>query len=680
MKFSSALSFVIATAAFSFGTASDSPRRTRTRSELQPEVQDELQPEVQDELQPEVQAEVQPEDVSAAPIVMHSAAALQAQSRIVGGSRVPNVATYPWFVQGRGCSGSLIAKDIVLTAAHCKGFPFNSKLLFNSLTAYDDILSGQASRPSGAFEVAVARANGASIQVPHPDYNSKTEANDYMLVKLAGAVPNAQLVELNFDDAFPIVNQALRVIGVGTTSANGAASDFLLQVDANYVSNDQCNNLYGQGSIQGDVMICAGVTNGGKDSCQGDSGGPLFDEATRKQVGVVSWGIGCADRRYPGVYSRLSGAEDWIKGVVCGNSAASSNFKPAFCSPAPTPPAPTPAPPAPAPAPAPTPPAPAPPTTNSAAGSYRVDVIVQHDGFPEETGWTLKDYSGKVLLSQGTGSYTTPNGRVSKSVSVPDGLYVFEMSDNAGDGICCTYGRGFYRVKINGVNVVSGARSFSSKSDTFLVGFPESVDYVVAIQYDKYPAETSWSLEDASGNFIVGVGAKTVSEVFAYYQFTLDTDLTPGANYLFNLGDDYGDGFCCGSSGNGFIGLFAIINDVYTIQLGGGAGQFAFSAQAPFSVPSNLAVKERSGGGGTEKRVKLQNTLELPSTKALKSKVLKTSCSDLLDVAFTVNDAIGSQTCGWLLPNMDQFEYLCQFEDVATICPSTCGMCGLDDP
>jgi secreted trypsin-like serine protease len=281
---------------------------------------------------------------------MHSAAALQAQSRIVGGTPVSNVATYPWFVQGRGCSGSLIAKDMVLTAAHCEGFPFDSKLLFNSLTAYDDIRSGQAFLPSGAFEVSVAIAYGATIQTPHPDYSSISYANDYMLVKLAGAVPNAQLVELNFDDVFPIVNQALRVIGVGTTSQGGSAADFLRQVDVDYISNSDCNSYYGQGNINGDVMICAGVVAGGKDSCQGDSGGPLFDESSRKQVGVASWGYGCALPNVPGVYSRLSGAEGWIKGVVCGNSAASSDFKPDFCNPAPAPPTPAPptaAPPAP---------------------------------------------------------------------------------------------------------------------------------------------------------------------------------------------------------------------------------------------------------------------------------------------------------------------------------------------
>jgi trypsin len=702
MKFSAAASFLVAAAAAcslvsakNEGTASAS-RRARTRGVVQPEVQPEVLLELEPEVQPEAQLELQPEDVAAVPIVMHTAAHLQAQSRIVGGTAVPNVATYPWFVQGRGCAGTLIARDMVLTAAHCEGFPFDSAVLLNSLTAYDDIRFGRASKPSGAQEPSVARfSNGARIQVPHPDYSPGSEANDYMLVKLQGAVPNAQLVELNFDDNFPVPNQSLRVIGVGTTAANGPVSDFLLQVDVNYVSNNQCNNLYGQGSIQGDVMLCAAVPNGGKDSCQGDSGGPLFDEASRKQVGVVSWGVGCADRRYPGVYARLSGAEQWIKSVVCGNSAASSEFKPDFCNPNPAPPAPAtsaPAPPAPAtsapappapvtPAPAPpapAPPAPAPPST---ARSFEVEVIVLHDTYPGETGWTLKDSSGKVVLSQGIGTYNTPRGRVSRKVSVPDGLYEFEMLDSQGDGLCCRYGRGAYGVRINGGSlVVSGSQFGSSKAETFLVGNPDSVDYVVAIQYDLYPEETSWSLEDANGNFIAGVGAKQVFQDFAYFQFTLDGGLTPGADYVFRLADDFGDGFCCGNSGDGFIGLFAIINGALTKQLGGGAAQFQFNANAPFTVPADLAIRQRSGFG-TEKQVKFQNSLELPSMKASKSKVVVVkSCSDSLDVTFEVNDAIGSQTCAWLLPNMDQFEYLCQFEDVASICPSTCGLCGLDAP
>jgi hypothetical protein len=43
--------------------------------------------------------------------------------------------------------------------------------------------------------------------------------------------------------------------------------------------------------------------------------------------------------------------------------------------------------------------------------------------------------------------------------------------------------------------------------------------------------------------------------------------------------------------------------------------------------------------------MKLQNSLELPSTKVSKAKVSRIACLDLSDVTFDVNDAIGSQSC-----------------------------------
>ena len=57
--------------------------------------------------------------------------------------------------------------------------------------------------------------------------------------------------------------------------------------------------------------MCAGplVTMGGEDSYS--------------LVGVVSWGRGCADPLYPGVYARVTGDLAWIK----------ENIKWTVCSP-----------------------------------------------------------------------------------------------------------------------------------------------------------------------------------------------------------------------------------------------------------------------------------------------------------------------------------------------------------
>ena len=63
-------------------------------------------------------------------------------------------------------------------------------------------------------------------------------------------------------------------------------------------------------------MICAGYQGvGGKDACQGDSGGPLIGNSNGNPVlvGVVSWGKGCGEKQYPGVYTRVTPILDWIQ-------------------------------------------------------------------------------------------------------------------------------------------------------------------------------------------------------------------------------------------------------------------------------------------------------------------------------------------------------------------------------
>ena len=64
----------------------------------------------------------------------------------------------------------------------------------------------------------------------------------------------------------------------------------------------ECSELYPD--LINESMICA--ADEGKDACQGDSGGPLFDEENNVLIGIVSWGMKCADPVYPGVYSRIA--------------------------------------------------------------------------------------------------------------------------------------------------------------------------------------------------------------------------------------------------------------------------------------------------------------------------------------------------------------------------------------
>jgi hypothetical protein len=535
-------------------------------------------------------------------------------------------------------------------------------VLLKSLRAYGDFNFNGNNRPAGSVEIPTLSQG----QTPHPDYNSQTEENDFMLVKLSGAaVPSSEVVTLNFDPGFPKnVGDELRVIGVGTTSSQGDASDELLQVDVNYVSNDQCNNDYNQyGGINGQVMICAGVPNGGKDSCQGDSGGPLFDEASRKQVGVVSWGIGCALRDYPGVYARLSGAEDWIKGVVCGSSNAASAFKDdsELCGATSTPP--------------------------PVAGNSRVEVIVRHDDWPEETGWSLEDSNGNTLLTQTQGSISSDFEEVSREKDVPDGNYVFKITDEFGDGICCAEGDGFYKVLVNGVLILEGG-SFTSESVLdFTVGeavveepVVSSVDYLLEIRYDRFPTETSWYLERADGTFITGLGANSEGTRYAKRVYLISEGLVPGEDTTLVLGDSNGDGFCC-RNGRGYVKVMAIDNtNQVEYELLNVRGKFTDYGIASFPVPAFLG--ERSGGGRKEGNESMDNYfLEKHFTKVSTSPWSNLiACMDSPDFEFEVDEVIGTKTCAWLFPNMDRYNELCEIDVVADACISTCGNCSLDAP
>lgn len=74
---------------------------------------------------------------------------------------------------------------------------------------------------------------------------------------------------------------------------------------------------FGDVTIDDATQICAGT--GGTDACQGDSGGPLvlWEAGGRPvQVGIVSWGLGCARAESPGIYMRTSAYADWISSVT----------------------------------------------------------------------------------------------------------------------------------------------------------------------------------------------------------------------------------------------------------------------------------------------------------------------------------------------------------------------------
>ncbi|CAF1518828.1 unnamed protein product, partial [Adineta steineri] len=109
----------------------------------------------------------------------------------------------------------------------------------------------------------------------------------------------------------------LAVIGWGALGSGVSLNPIILQ-QAEVFAIDNNDPICTQTMGDSEIQFCAGLREGGKDSCQGDSGGPIFQWQGEywEQVGIVSYGNGCAEPNDPGVYVRLSYYYNWINDIL----------------------------------------------------------------------------------------------------------------------------------------------------------------------------------------------------------------------------------------------------------------------------------------------------------------------------------------------------------------------------
>jgi len=296
------------------------------------------------------------------------------RAKIVGGDKA-SIRDWPWIaslryvdeqsgVSGHVCGGAVAAPEWIITAAHCLvelqhgstlrgGYPDdmgegrdgNLQVVLgvdelhqikpeniyavSSVKVHEDFLE--------AFDKALVSGMKPGVAVDHATI---TSGADIAIIKLArpwnGAIAPLSLSSETDPQTPPGTD--VRVAGFGFWDPEAdkrrmykfarSGVDFfagtaqLMDVKVPTVETGTCleayKGAYPKAAI-GEGQICAGTKQGQRDSCQGDSGGPLvaFGNYNEKyQIGVVSWGSGCAKPGWPGIYTRLSYRADWLKAHI----------------------------------------------------------------------------------------------------------------------------------------------------------------------------------------------------------------------------------------------------------------------------------------------------------------------------------------------------------------------------
>ncbi|MFF1817271.1 S1 family peptidase [Kribbella sp. NPDC058245] len=228
------------------------------------------------------------------------AAAGRPRPMVVGGT-LASVAEAPWAVaitnsgaarqSKRWCGGVLVAPNKVLTAAHCAAQPTTSYGVIQGRADLADLSSGRYSAVSAVWV--------------HPAYSTTTNRSDFAVLTLKKPMTGVPVMRLETSAKADRRGAVPTVYGWGDTAGTGP-EDTLQKIAVPDLGDATCLGIdgYAENGYTAAANVCAGYLDGTGDACQGDSGGPLV--LNGRLLGIVSWGKGCAEPHYPGVYAEVA--------------------------------------------------------------------------------------------------------------------------------------------------------------------------------------------------------------------------------------------------------------------------------------------------------------------------------------------------------------------------------------
>jgi hypothetical protein len=231
---------------------------------------------------------------------------IQDQKRIIGGEPTKDfpdcvaVGTNSQWC----CTGTLVARNIVVTAGHCQGGCSARVFIGTNVNATGKI-------------VAVAQA------VRHPQYGKDGKHNDLTVLILAQDVTSTKPRKLA---TTTMINKShfIRAVGFGNTDPESTSGYGVKRMVDIPIASVSCAGdgptRYG---CDANLELVAGAPFLNKDSCNGDSGGPIYVKSGSLWYLAGATSRATVDSTRPcgdgGIYVRIDKYATWIRSVPGGH-------------------------------------------------------------------------------------------------------------------------------------------------------------------------------------------------------------------------------------------------------------------------------------------------------------------------------------------------------------------------